>query len=51
MYPMMMPFVRMGADQLAKRAVEDPGMGHSEKLEGTASVENNSFNVIYMYII
>ena len=33
-YTVMIPFLGMGADQLAERAVGDPGTGDSVKLNG-----------------
>ena len=43
-YPVMIPFLGMGTDQLAERAVGEPGTGDSKKFEGVDGTE-------YLYLI
>ena len=42
MYPVMIPFLDIGTDQLAERAVGEPRTGDNKKFDGDDGAENDN---------
>ena len=50
-YPVMIPFLGMGRDQLAERAVGDPGTGDSVKLGEDGTEKMSAVKSVFIYCI
>ena len=48
MYPVMIPFVSMGADQLAKRIEACPATGDNEKYGGAEGTKKKNYLIMHV---